>query len=345
MEYSKTFFNKSLEDLNYQDIVDYFVEAKDESTTIEFKAFSAQYGNFTENLNGVIRGICAFLNSEGGILIWGAPEGVKPPGNDSKIFQGVLSPLSELKEKDWLINKISDLITPLPIGINVKLLENATDILYVFEIQPSNYSPHQFKNTYWSRLDGQTKPAPHYLIEALFKKIRYPNIEGYITLNEIAHNGVKYFLDISIFIFNFTPLQNEENISFRLMCPQGIFWRSQDQNYSHMYLDDGHQLVFKDFIDVLHFGAPTMHIEKLVFNPHELLSKFNNKIDFLLSFGGKNSPLKTSSYTLDFSKIDWNKAIDPNYLFSTIEENVLSADKQKDLGTTREDTLIMILKR
>ncbi|HUM55463.1 MAG TPA: ATP-binding protein [Bacteroidales bacterium] len=345
MDYSTTYFNKPLGGLTYQDIVDYFVDAKEESIKIEFKAFSARYGNFTENLNGVIRGICAFLNSEGGILIWGAPEGVQPQGQPNKVFQGTLSPLTELKEKDWLINKISDLITPLPVGIDVVILQNATSIVYIFEIQPSNYSPHQFKNTYWARLDGQTRPAPHYLIEALFKRIRYPNIEGFIKPEEIAHNGVNYFLDITIFIFNFTPLQNEENISFRLMCQQGIFSRSQDPNFTHMYLYDGHQLIFKDFIDVLHFGAPNMHRERLVFNPHELSSKYGNKVKFLLSFGGKHSPLKTSSYSLDFGKIDWNKAIEPNYLFTKIEENVLSADKQKELGATREDLLRNILKR
>lgn len=345
MDYSTTYFNKPLVSITYQDIVDFFVDAQEESTKIEFKAFSARFGNFTENLNGVIRGICAFLNSEGGILIWGAPEGVQQQGQNNKIFQGALSPLTELKEKDWLINKISDSITPLPVGIDVAILQNGNDIVYVFEIQQSNYSPHQFKNTYWARLDGQTKPAPHYLIEALFKRIRYPNIEGFIKPDKIYHNGTKYFLDITIFIFNFTPLQNEEDISFRLMCPQGIFWRSQDPNFAHMYLYNGHQLIFKDFIDVLHFGAPNMHSETLAFNPNEILTKFNNKVEFLLSFGGKYSPLKTSYYILDFSKIDWNNADDPNYLFSKIEENILSADRQKELGNTREDSLKAILKR
>jgi hypothetical protein len=345
MDFSTIYFAKPLEELVYQDIVEYFIEAKEESAKIEFKSFSAQYGNFNNNLEGVIRGICAFLNSEGGIVIWGAPEGVMKQGQNSKSFEGALAPLTELKEKDWLINKISDLITPLPVGINVAILQNQNNVVYVFEIQQSNYAPHQFKNTYWARLDGQTKPAPHYLIDALFKKIRYPNIEGFIKPEEIAHNGTKYFLDITIFMFNFSHLQNEENISFRLMCPQGIFWRSQDANYSHMYLYGGHQLIFKNFIDVLHFGAPNMHTERLAFNPHELLTKFNNEVDLILTFGGKFSPLKTSSYKLNFKNIDWNNPLEPNYLFTMIEENILSADKGKDTGETRESSLKEILKR
>ena len=133
MDYSTIYFNKPLQLLEYQDIVNYFVETKEESTTIEFKAYSALYGNFTNNLEGVIKTICAYLNSEGGILIWGAPVGAFIEGQNVKSYQGVLSPLTEFKEKDWLINKISDSITPLPVGINVTVLQNEINYVYVFE--------------------------------------------------------------------------------------------------------------------------------------------------------------------------------------------------------------------
>jgi hypothetical protein len=280
MDYSSLYFEKVLDNLEYQDIIDFFVEEKEETTRLEFKSFAAKHGDFNRNLEGIIRGICAFLNSEGGILIWGAPNGVIQEGKKEKVFSGDLSHLKELKEKDWLINKISDSITPLPTGINVKILQNEEKIVYVFEIQSSLYQPHQFRNTYYARLDGQTKPAPHYLIEALFKKIKYPNIEGFIKFDSISHNTNSHFLDITIFIFNFSQLQNELNISFRLMSPQGIFLKSQDPNQSYMYLYDGHQLIFKDFIDVLHFGAPNMHSERIVINSHDLLANRSKLSDF-----------------------------------------------------------------
>jgi hypothetical protein len=344
MDYSTTYFNKQLDDLVYQDIIDYFVDPKEESTKIEFKSYSTSHGNFSENLNGVIRGICAFLNSEGGIVIWGAPEGIKLQGQDSKIFQGQLSPLSDLKEKDWLINKISDLITPLPIGINVKILQENADIIYIFEIQISNYAPHQFKNTYWARLDGQTKPAPHYLIEALFRKIRYPNLEGYIRPDRIDTDGQHYILYLTILIFNFSPLQNEEDVSFRLMCPQGLFLRSQNPTFNHMYFNNGHQLVFKNLISVLHYGSPNIHLETIIFNPQELLNN-NNIVNLILSFGGKYSPLKTSTYKMDFNLVNWSNRETPNYLFTSIEENILPSDKQRELGVTRESSLTEFLRR
>jgi hypothetical protein len=345
MNYSENYFGKYLNDLEYKDLENFFIEEKDETNNIEFKSYSAAHGNFNKNIDGVIRGICAFLNSDGGVLIWGAPEGIKVEGRKEKVFKGELSPVPELREKDWLINKISDTISPLPIGINVKSLEKEGNYIYVFEVQQSTYSPHQFRNIYYARLDGQTKPAPHYLIEALYKKITYPHIEGYIKPDKIFNDGNNYFLDITIFIFNFSELQNEENVSFRLMCPQGIFTKSQVPQHQNMYLYDGHQLIHKDLIDVLHFGAPNMHTERIMFNPHKLVNDFENKVQLLLSFGGRFSPLKTSDYKFDFSKIDWNKQDDPNYLISEMKENILSSDFQKEIGSTREKTLEMILKR
>ncbi|MEL6812966.1 MAG: ATP-binding protein, partial [Bacteroidota bacterium] len=137
--YSQQYFGKDLNDLNYEDINNFFIEEKEESDKIEFKAFHPSFGNFNKNLDGVIRGICAFLNSDGGILIWGAPLGKKL--EEREVFQGTLSPVTEFKEKDSLISKISDSITPLPVNINVKIIEQEGQYLYIFETQMSSYSP------------------------------------------------------------------------------------------------------------------------------------------------------------------------------------------------------------
>jgi hypothetical protein len=339
MEYSKSYFGKSLEELLYEDIENFFIIEKEESDKIEFKAYSLQYGNISKNLDGVIRGICAFLNSEGGILIWGAPEGSLVDGRKEKIFKGALSPVSELIEKDSLINKISDSITPLPTRVNVKILNKQDLYLYVFEIQTSDYKPHQFKNTYYARLDGQTKPAPHYLIESLFKQIKFPNIEGYIKPTKISHNGLSYYLDIEIYLFNFTHLQNEEKPFFRLMSSKGTFVRAREPQYADMYNYDGHLLIYENRIDFLHFGAPNCHSEKIQFSPHE------TEVTLILMFGGKKSPLKTSMYTLDLSEIDWNNTDNPNYLFKEINENKMNSDGQAELNISKTEMLTEMLGR
>ena len=157
------------------------------------------------------------LNSEGGILIWGAPKGQKIDGKKEKIFQGALSPVDELKEKDGLINTISDTINPLPVGIAVKILDNgSSQYVYVFEVQVSNYRPHQYKHIYYARLDGQTRPAPHYLVEALMKRITYPNIEAYLKITGWEEANGHHMIDIEIVVCNFSELRNEENVSLSI---------------------------------------------------------------------------------------------------------------------------------
>jgi len=346
MDYSTIYFNNTLDNIHYQDVVDFFVEAKEESTRIEFKSFSALRGNFAENLNGVIRGICAFLNSEGGVLIWGAPKGTQLRGETRKTFKGELSPVTEQIEieKDWLINKISDSITPLPVGIEVAMLRNGDNMVCVFEVQQSNYSPHQFKNTYYARLDGQTKPAPHYLIDALFKKIRYPNLEGYIRIDNLSNNGTNYILNFSIILFNFSPFQNEENVSLELICGQGVFSGSQFAHALPHYGNDGHVLSYDNYINVLHFSRNIIHSEELIFNPYQLI-EYNNEVDLLLSFGGKFSPLKYSYYKLRVNNLMTQNQNELNSLIVEKEENYLSYEKQRQLGSTRESILKDILKR
>jgi hypothetical protein len=253
IDLSLSFFGKSLTDLTYTDIVNFFSTEHGESNTIEFKAYSPQFGNFNQNIKGIIRAVCGLLNSDGGIVIWGAPLGTIDSTTGEKKFIGALSPVPDYKEKDWMINKISDNITPLPTGIRIVVLQNSmTENLYIIEVQTSSYKPHQQDNTYWARLDGQTKPAPHYFIEALFRRISYPNIEGYIKVEKagLAQNPSRYYLQVSIFMFNFSQLQNEENVEIRLMTVPGKFQSRLDAKDPYNYFQK---------IDMLHFGLVDNH--------------------------------------------------------------------------------------
>ena len=347
MDYSNKFFGKKIDDLNYVDIQTFFTVDQDETDTIEFKSFNSAHGNIETSLDGIKKGITAMLNSNGGIILWGAPEGRAIPGKTEKVFGGALSPVNQLIEKDRLINKISSAIIPLPVGVNVKILNVGNDYVYIFEIQKSQYSPHQINNIYYVRLDGQSKPAPHYFIDALFKKISYPNIQGYIKLAQISTNGNLYFLDIEIYIFNVSELQNEEDVSFSLMSDAGFFAKSQDPNpnVKNMYSYSGHRLIHQNLIKVLSYGQPNQHFERIVINPHEAISKWGNKLNLMLDFGGKKSPRKSSNYIIDLVKIDWNKPNEPTYLFESMEENILLSDARKNKGLTTEQQISSVLGR
>lgn len=102
MDYSSAFFGKKLDDLVYGDIVSFFAIEQDETDMIEFKSYNAAHGTVEKSLEGIKKGITAMLNSNGGIIIWGAPEGKSIAGKKEKVFSGALSAVSELIEKDKL---------------------------------------------------------------------------------------------------------------------------------------------------------------------------------------------------------------------------------------------------
>ena len=314
MDYIQISFRKTLDELTYQDVEDFFIEEKEESIRLEFKSYSDKDKD-SNKLDGIIRGLCALLNSEGGILIWGAPEGQAVKGKKEKIFKGPLSPVPKPKqiEKDQLINKISDTISPLPTGASVKILTQDSDkFVYVFEVQTSNYRPHQYKHVYYARLDGQTKPAPHYLVEALMKRITYPNIEGYLKIVKWFSEGDNHIIDIQVIICNFSELQNEENVLVDLTVNPGVV-----QNWSYkqphgFYIQNGQRFRNTDFAKIIHYGAPVIHYESIIVDDNELRN-YDGKISFVLLFGGKYSPMKSSKYVLDISKgapnLDYNNLI------------------------------------
>jgi len=339
--YSEKYFGKPLDELSTDDITAYFQTEKEESDKIEFKGYHKQYGNLKKNIEGVIRGVCGFLNSDGGILIWGAPIGFKD-GSRLK-FEGSLSVVPELIEKDAIISKLSDSISPLPVGIKVKILEADGGYVYVFEVQKSNYSPHQFKSIYYARLDGQTKPAPHYLVEALFNRITYPNIEGYLNFDMFGRKNSSEFIIVTTFLINFSPFVNEHDVSFRLICDQATFLGAGSVTNRGKFGMKGHEYINKGNIGTLHFGAPEIDTQTVIFKIDDLLDKHNGEIDFSLYFGGKKSPLKVSHYKLRLDSKIYRDQLSRHIVKK--EENVLMIDKQIQLGTSRESLLKNILKR
>jgi len=190
---------KTWNEVSYGDIVDFFQNQQpEESTTLEIKSAT---GTNAENikdrmLNNVAKGISAMLNSEGGLFIFGGAAENK--GKDNNGFLKDLNPVPvhALMAKDHVISTLNGAISPFPKSLELKIIrdnqENPTSVVYLFNVQKSLHPPHQFnKSTYYIRLDGQNKPAPHYLIEALFRQVQYPNLEANFSIYTVS-----YFYDI-----------------------------------------------------------------------------------------------------------------------------------------------------
>lgn len=79
MTLSQQFFGKPVDDLTYSDLTTHFAQPQEESDRIEYKSFR-ESGDFKKKEATILKTICAFLNSGGGILVWGAPRREKGGG-------------------------------------------------------------------------------------------------------------------------------------------------------------------------------------------------------------------------------------------------------------------------
>lgn len=343
MIYIKNYFDKdNIEDVSYQDIVDFFENEQKESDTLEFKSFVSQEGESVVNKEKtIIKTISAFLNSEGGLLIWGTPIGQMVEGKNEKIFVGELSLVTQLYEKDQFISKITNRITPVPNGLLFHRIEHNENYIYLIEVNKSEYSPHQFENRFYMRLDGQTRVAPYHYIEALFKRIKYPNIQGFVTLNEFRLVANSYWLTLTSWIFNTSPLQNDFDLSIRLICDIGRFvgWNELNPNPRIVYDNGGHEKRVKQVKDIVHYGEPISHTDTIEFNPHEL-QREGNTSRIVLSFGAKNSPMKISSYTVQLSTTG---PVNLNEALIEINENKNAGDGPSN--NTEEEKIRRIIGR
>lgn len=329
MDFTKILLRKELRDLLYPDIEDYFKVSRKESNTIEFKSYTSS-GEIDSQYNAIYKTICGFLNSDGGLLIWGAPSGQKMPGKKEKEFFGELKPIDKSIEKDALINKICSNISPLPQGFRVEILEKEERQLCIIEVDKNRNGPFQTNDIYYMRLDGQTKPAPHYYIEALFRQITYPELGGYIKFSTLKINNSVYYLSFQVIILNHSPLQNEEKISWRLLVDPGSFIK---QSNKHVDIDPVNNQMYSDnFPQVLHLGEAPYTDVILTINPYELNSN-NNQVHIILLYGGRFSPMKMSQYKVDLKN---PYPADINEIIIFKEENNLLSDFGKNDGTEKE---------
>ena len=337
MDYAQTYFGKPLTELQFTDIEHFFSEERQESDQIEFKSYNFN-GSPEAKLVKVIEGITAFLNSSGGLLIWGAPEGISVVGRKEKAFVGSLTKLPLTIEKDWLISKIADKIIPLPRGFRVQLVPTSDGQVAIFEIDESPYSPHQTGNTYYMRIDGASRPAPHHYVEALFKKVAFPRLELYIKHGKPYRITSKsYGIHVRFLFFNFSPFLNEENLSFRIWLSHGKFegdlepdkdatkplpTYSSDRRWCHS--DVG-------VVAPLVYGFPFQVVEELRFQEGELPS--TDRFSISIIFSGKAAPAKFCRYHIRFSP-DRKEAT-----FNIGEENQLVADLEELTGLQSGETL------
>ena len=150
------------------------------------------------------------------------------------------------------------------------------------------------------RLDGQTLPAPHAYIEALFKKIRYPIIEGYLVLNSTSNSSSENIsLDCMILFRNQTPLINDENLYCRIYTSEGLL-------FSYETMSHAKEITLKNVTNVIAYGNMTEAYFTLEFTQADLMrADYTTQLTFW--FGGRYSPLRTCQYKIKLDPTHINR--------------------------------------
>ncbi|MHA1381469.1 MAG: AlbA family DNA-binding domain-containing protein [Candidatus Helarchaeota archaeon] len=171
--YLGRFFKKDIDQIIDQDIYDFISQRLEESKILEYKSVKVIDSNFGK----ITKTICGFANSEGGLLIIGVSEETQNSENYPKEitwYEGRMN-------IEAIENKIISYITPIIPDLKIKRVSNSKDEkkrIFLIEVPKSNSNPHyDNKNkNYFFRLNSQTLPMPHYLVEMAFNKRIFPDL-------------------------------------------------------------------------------------------------------------------------------------------------------------------------
>lgn len=191
---SELIFGKKLVEITFDDLQAFFQEEQEETSLLEFKSGGVL-------VDDIYKEVCAFLNTEGGVIIIGAPreEKRKPtPKTDITICKGELTP-SNFRGKDWLMTSIVSNISPPPTNIKIQEFHSEEGSYFIVEVPQSMTPPHQSNrdSRYYIRMEREAKPAPHGVVEALFSKRQKPKLKISGDISKLKDNK-GYELNISV---------------------------------------------------------------------------------------------------------------------------------------------------
>lgn len=297
--FTQLYFQKPIELIEEVDLTNFFSTEQEETLMLEFKSFTqppagAPRVSMRDREEAIFKTLCAFANSGGGLLIWGAPREEKSLTNPkTTICKGVLQPVPDYLDRDSYIRKIASNIDPRPQGLRMHRIQVSGGYVYLFEIQESQNKPHQTKGTYYVRIETETNIAPHYLVYALCRQIKVPELEielknskGHVS--SYGGNSTWTFqINFELAIYNTTEFANDHDIYMKISTTQGKLWTrpNPEAKKQNLYL--------KNVVNVLSMGLS--HEIQIV---HDLEAPLEDEIYVSIWYGGRHSNVKCKKYKL-----------------------------------------------
>lgn len=192
------------------DLLSYFKKSPREGQNLEFKSGEV-------DISKILKELCAFLNSEGGLLIVGAPRESNSGG------EGPHNPvLSTIPSMSFLRDKIISGIMPSPSGIKLHRIQLEDGSVYLLDVLASSNPPHQLHGSgnYYIREGAVSRPALHREVEEMFFKKRKPHLQLQIEMERpgdavlvrlIIENNTTAAAEDPGFQLEVFPVRNSEN--------------------------------------------------------------------------------------------------------------------------------------
>lgn len=191
MYYSEVFFKKDIYNITESDIIDFFQNSPEESSILKLKSGETK-------IETIYQEVCALHNTQGGLIITGAPRPRKEENRE--FFDGELT-RSFLRNKDWLYQKISSNVSPAPSGLRIHDVKMSDSrYIQIIDIPKSLYPPHQCLNNgiYYLRFETESRFAPHGLVEAMFNRRQEPIVD--FSLSEFRYvAGIRTEFEFQVF--------------------------------------------------------------------------------------------------------------------------------------------------
>lgn len=311
--YTEELFNQPIDKITQLDLERYFLQERDETLFLEFKSFTDKVEDKrsksvkeAERIRGVLKTIDAFLNSSGGLLIWGAPESVEVERGERKVkmCKGPLAPVPTFYDRDAFINQLASQISPLPHGIRMQPVEVDGGYVYLFEVPESQSKPHQYDGRYYLRMDTRTDVAEHYLVEALFKQIRVPQLKA--TLYGESASATQTFYRDSLITTNFNlhisvthEIESEHDLFFCLTTTKGVFQTGRLSDFRKRIGSDGRRLYVENAASIVAHGFNFFCPIEFEFTVGKDFAE-KPEIDITVLYGGRNSPSKSQVFRLNY---------------------------------------------
>jgi hypothetical protein len=186
-----TLFNKPLSQVSFKDVQEFFSIDQEETSTLEFKSGRV-------SLETIYKSVSAMLNTEGGLIIIGAPEEKQVEGDKRKVCRGDLTPSKIAKTSESLNQLLCSHVIPVSLGMVIHRIPVDDGGVFLVDVPKSLSPPHQVSDSgaYYLRVDKRVTPAPHGLVEALFNRRRQPNLV--VDLELVENQNWLYTLTVFI---------------------------------------------------------------------------------------------------------------------------------------------------